>query len=121
MDVIIGWLDRSIGSIGSTCISSHAAFHPLVVAAVDPSAADTRLAGLLQAYGYLMAAWCVTRTTLSSAETPEPIRMPFGGRLVRLPDGGRQLCGRRAGPLLRLPRKQYRVPTACPLFFDRHN
>ena len=55
MDVIIGWLDRSIGR---TWTSSHTAFQPLVAATTELfiAATDTRLAGLLQAYGYLIAA-----------------------------------------------------------------
>ena len=48
IDVIIGWLDRSVGR---TCTSRHASLLPFTAAT-----SDTRLTGLLQAYGYLIAA-----------------------------------------------------------------
>ena len=52
IDVITGWLDRSLGS---TWTSRHIAFLPFTASTAD-HAVDTRLMGLLQAYGYLIAA-----------------------------------------------------------------
>lgn len=54
MDVILGWLDRSIGR---SWTSSHSeAFQPLAAVNLVAAAADTHLSGLLHAYGYLIAA-----------------------------------------------------------------
>jgi len=55
IDVMIGWLDRSF--ISSSLTSPHAgALLPFTDLTVNLAASDARLTGLLQAYGYLVAA-----------------------------------------------------------------
>jgi len=55
IDVIIGWLDRSF-AISWPTTSPHAALLPFTAATGDLVRTDARLTGLLQAYGYLVAA-----------------------------------------------------------------